>query len=135
MYTDEFLKEHPMVWIRTSYLMEDGSWDHETRDNSIPSYDLEYVNKMKHYHFTFQHIDKHKGDQSCVADVIIRETEWVHHQTADRKIVKSLDISFPREIGPEANTYKGGTIGFLFEINKGETYQQAFDRMEKTYDF
>jgi hypothetical protein len=136
-YTEEFLKEHPLVWIRTSFLMNNGSW-HNDRNDSVNRTDVctpEFATKKQHYYFAFQHVDSIKGDQSCVADVTIEQREWIDSTTADRKISNDLNISFPREIGPEAGTYKGGTIGFLFEINNGESYQQAFDRMERTYIF
>lgn len=44
------------------------------------------------------------------------------------KVVRSLDLRFSAEVGPEKGTWKGGTIGHSIEMTPGETHEAAFRR-------
>lgn len=45
-----------------------------------------------------------------------------------RKIVRSLDIMFDKEVGPEKGSWKGGLIGTSIEMLSGELHEAAFKR-------
>jgi len=44
------------------------------------------------------------------------------------KIVRSLDIEFSEEVGPEKGSYKGGTVGHSIDMLPNETHTSAFKR-------
>lgn len=44
------------------------------------------------------------------------------------KIVRSLDISFSEEVGPEKGSWKGGTLGHGIDMLPGELHEAAFRR-------
>lgn len=54
------------------------------------------------------------------------------------KYLMNLDpkeVEFSDEVGERTGSWKGGTIGCSFDIQKGETAEQALKRMEKTREF
>lgn len=47
----------------------------------------------------------------------------------------TIDVSFSREVGSEAGSWKGGTIGCGFEIKRGESPIECFRRMMQDRSF
>lgn len=44
------------------------------------------------------------------------------------KVIRSLDINFSSEVGPEKGSWKGGTIGHGIDMLPGETHESAMKR-------
>ena len=44
------------------------------------------------------------------------------------KIIRSLDLQFSEEVGPEKGSWKGGTVGHGIDMLPGEMHEQAFRR-------
>ncbi len=73
---------------------------------------------------------------SVTATCQIEEREWRFGEGCfswlslfrRRRIVRSLDIEFSAEVGPEKGSWKGGTVGHGIEMLFGETPQDAFRR-------
>ncbi len=74
--------------------------------------------------------------EMITATTHIEEREWLFGDKWCRwlswfrkpKIVRSLDIDFSNEVGPEKGSWKGGTIGHSIEMLADETPEQAFRR-------
>jgi hypothetical protein len=81
-------------------------------------------------HFGFEDDD----GELIVATCTIEEREW-HKGTgwfkwlrwfSTPKIVRSLDLQFSAEVGPEKGSWKGGTIGHGIDMLPGESPEKAF---------
>jgi hypothetical protein len=83
-------------------------------------------------HFGFEDFD----GEMIVATCMIEEREWRKgtgwfkwlRLFAKPKILRSLDLKFSAEVGPEKGSWKGGTIGHGIDMLTGETPRQAFER-------
>ncbi len=70
------------------------------------------------------------------AKTTIQEREWRLGEGkfkwlsffAKPMIIRSLDILFSAEVGPEKGSWKGGTIGHSIDMLEGELHEQAFKR-------
>lgn len=54
---------------------------------------------------------------------------WTHN------VEYSIDITFTEEIGEEVGSYKGGTVGCMADIKKGETIVDALHRTMRERNF
>lgn len=77
------------------------------------------------------------GDGTRVkVTTLIEEREWRHGIRAFKwlslfvapKVVRSLDIDFDKEVGPEKGSWKGGLMGTSIDMLPGELHEQAFKR-------
>jgi hypothetical protein len=86
--------------------------------------------------FEFDDYDKTR----VVATCRIEEREWRLGQGWFKwlslfrkpKVVRSLDLHFDKELGPEKGSWKGGIIGHSIEMRAEETPEQAFRRYCET---
>lgn len=60
---------------------------------------------------------------------------WFKKIPIFRKITKSIDIEFDKEVGERAGNYKGGTVGCSYELLPKETPLECLRRMEKERKF
>lgn len=83
-------------------------------------------------HFGFVDYD----GEFIVATCTIEEREWHKGEGwfkwlrwfSTPKVVRSLDLRFSAEVGPEKGSWKGGTIGHGIDMLSGESPQRAFQR-------
>lgn len=125
----------PWVFVRHSVLMKDGSWEHEGPGNYRHFHGDDWKGKIWSESHPYFYFDQSKGDQSCTATIEVHEREWVHEETADRKISKDIEVSFSKELGREAGSWKGGIVGCGYEMKDGETPLDTLRRMEKERSF
>lgn len=141
------------TWVRTSHLMADGTWRHETaqdRRNSQQetpeaslakfSSDLalrEASEWKENYPYTYT--TKRGVEQNVVATVTVNEHEWRRkwlRWTGWRADVqKSIDVAFSKGVGENVDSWKGGCYGTGCEMLPGETPEQTLRRMEQTVRF
>lgn len=141
-------------WHRTSYLLADGSWVHELR-NDRPG-----VNKKSRFETNFDHYQyiREIRDTKCwrqdypytyvlqsgevqerVATVSIEEFEY--RRKCFRwlpwfaRVKRSIDVRFNDEVGERTGSWKGGTIGCGYDMLPGETAWECLRRMEAERDF
>lgn len=97
--------------------------------------------KGGHYHLrqdcpkVFFEFDDYDGKR-IVATTLIEERQWKRgcgkfkwvSWFCKDKVIRSLDIAFSDEVGPEKGSRKGGTLGHGIDMLPGESHQQAFRR-------
>lgn len=82
--------------------------------------------------FLFKDYDKDQIEVQCFIEERrwLFGTGWFKWLSFFRKprIVRTVDLRFSKEIGPEKGSWKGGTLGHGIEIAVGETIESAFRR-------
>ena len=141
-------------WHRTSYLLADGSWLHEWR-NDQPGVNpkSKYKDNFDHYQSILAQRDGREwtaeypytytlrsGDkQRVTATIKVREYErrrhWLRWTKLFAKVERTLDVTFSDEVGEQAGSWKGGCIGCGWDLKPGETPEQALRRMEAERTF
>jgi len=123
-------------WIRTSILLKNDTWEHETRGNYKEFYNQEWKDKQKVFHYDFT--DKYDGE-IIPTTFYVEQREWRRkwlEWTSLFSIVRtSIDVHFSKEVGSRKGSWKGGTIGCGYEILKNETPMDCIKRMEKERKF
>lgn len=98
-------------------------------------------------HFTIQREAEEKCPSVCFefddydgkriqAKTHIEQREWKFGEKwfkwlslfKPNKVIRSLDINFSEEVGPEKGSWKGGTTGHGIDMLPGELHEQAFLR-------
>lgn len=123
-------------WVRTSILLNDNTWEHETHGNSKNFYNNEWVNKKMTYHYDYIDIT----DRSVIPTTIyVEEREWrpkwLKWTGLFKKVRRSIDVRFSREVGSKKGSWKGGTTGCGYEMLPNETPIDTIKRMEKERTF
>lgn len=137
-------------WVRTSLLLADGSWAHDTksrRKEDFPNYPLARTEKkpwgtwykIKDEHawretYPYRYVLRSAEVQERQATVTVSEMEWRWRWfTAlpfPRMIRRTIDISFDHEVGEKSGSWKGGVMGCGYELRPQETPREALKRME-----
>lgn len=125
-------------FIRFSLYQPDGTHFYteleSERPRSIDGYksQMEAESKVGKVFFKIRDFD----GEEIVATIHVQEREWRFGTRwcswlgwlRKPKIVRSLDIRFSSEVGPEKGSWKGGTIGHGIDMLMNETPEQAFRR-------
>jgi hypothetical protein len=135
-----------MTWVRTSILLKNNDWFHETKNNRrswnddkdgkiVGSYGWLKINKWQEIH---PYIDSY--DNTVVnATISIEEREWrplwFQWTKIFAKIHKDIKVEFDKEVGKEKGSWKGGTIGCGYRLLPEETPYEGLKRMEKEEKF
>lgn len=135
-----------MTWVRTSILLKDENWFHETKNNRrfwgediegkiIGSYNWLNKNKWKE---TYPYVDSY--DNVVVnATISVDEREWrplgLKWTKLFSRTSKDIDVEFDKEVGKEKGSWKGGTIGCGYKLLPNETPYECLKRMEKERKF
>lgn len=125
-------------WYRTSYLMPDKTWEHETRKNR----NFDYFNKLEKWKevYPFKYIRRNRENeiQERQATVTVSEMEFRLRGAAwcslFKLIRKSIWIEFDGEVGERSGSWKGGTIGCGNDLLPGETPEQCLRRLEAKWN-
>jgi hypothetical protein len=133
-------------WHRTSILMKDGQWWHETRRKPAPQVgvgrdgwvshsDLPRWSKTLPYRYLLR-----SGEwQERTATIGVEEREWRRRAwrwlPMFRKISRSIHVEFSDEVGERSGSWKGGTIGCGYELLRDETPEECLRRMERDRKF
>jgi hypothetical protein len=131
------------TWIRTSTLLENGTWFNETKNNRVNwdtlsqygSYNWINKNKWKETH---PYVDKY--DNTTVnATISVQEREWrplgLKFCSLFSKISKTISVEFDQEVGRKKGSWKGGTVGCGYDLLPNETPYECLKRMENERDF
>lgn len=124
------------TWIRTSILLKDNTWEHETKDNRKDFYEDGW--KEKQASWQYDYLDKY--DNTIIPTTIyVEEREWRPKWLTWTKLFslvrRTIDIDFSKEVGSRKGTWKGGTTGCSYELLKNETPLDCIKRMEKERTF
>lgn len=125
-------------WIRTSLLLKNGKWEHETKENRKTFYEEPWLSKQLQFVIPYKHKTANEGDIDLFITCHIKEREWrqkwLKWTKIGAKIKKILDVTFSEEVGKRRGSWKGGVLGTGFIIPIGGTYFDALKDMEKQYD-
>ena len=119
-------------WVRTSILLKDDTWEHETKGNHKSFCNDEWKQKQKSW--TYDYTDKY--DREVIPTTIyVSEREWrpkwLKWTSLFSKKRRTIDIHFSKEVGKE----KGGYIGCGYELLPNEQPLDGLKRMEKEWKF
>ena len=74
--------------------------------------------------------------QNRTATCFVEERQWHRKWLPFIKMNKRvIDVSFDDEVGEESGSWKGGTVGCGYDMNKGETIKGCLARMESERKF
>lgn len=126
-------------WYRTSLLLKDGTWEHETKGKREEFYDSKWddIKFMEKYPYTYTLKSGEK--QEVEATICVEEREWrrvwLPFTSIFNKVSKDIKIEFNHEVGERAGSWKGGVLGCGYEMKKGETPLQTLKRMSRERKF
>jgi len=132
-------------WYRTSNLLNDLTWYHETKKNKkrwsadnrggVGSYEWLEENKWRETH---PYVDSYDG---TIVNATISVTErewrmrWLYWCPLFNRTIETIEIEFDKEVGKRKGSWKGGTIGCGYEMLPHETPYDCLKRMEKDRNF
>jgi len=119
-------------WVRTSILLNDDTWEHETKCNVKNFYNDEWKAKQKSW--SYNYTDNYDGE--IIPTIIyVEEREWrpkwLKWTGLFAKIKRTIDVHFLKEVGSRKGSWKGGTIGCGYNLLPNETPLDCLKRMEK----
>lgn len=123
-------------WVRTSILLKDGTWEHETKGNRKSFYEKEW--KDKQMSWAYDYTDSYDGEV-IPTTIYVNEREWrpkwLKWTSLFAKKRRDIDIHFSKEVGREKGSWKGGVLGCGCELLKNEQPLDCLKRMEKERKF
>lgn len=126
-------------WFRTSLLLKDGTWAHEKKGKREEFWDDKWkeIKFVEQYPYTYTLNSGEK--QNVTATITVMEREWRRYYTPFTKLFnmvnRVIDVEFSDEVGERSGSWKGGTIGCSYKMEKGETPLQTLQRMSKNRKF
>lgn len=139
-----------MDWYRTSTLLNNDKWFHETKGSRIRHFSSREDSKMyggwewlqeNRFKETFDYTYKlNNGEiQYRKATVSVKEYEhrprWFKWTKLFTKVSRSISIEFDKEVGEQTGSWKGGCTGCFYNLLPNETPEQCLRRMEKERKF
>lgn len=123
-------------WVRTSILLKDNTWEHETKGNRKEFYEDKWKEKQACWNYDF--LDKY--DNTIIpTKIYVEEREWRPKWLTWTKLFasirKTIDVDFSQEVGRRKGSWKGGTIGCSYDLLKDEIPLDCVKRMEKERTF
>jgi len=127
------------TWVRTSILLKNMTWEHETIKNRKDFYKSKW-NKKKYVvtrSYTYELANGVK--QKRKAYVTVNEMEWRWRSllwfSLIKKIRMYIDVVFNDEVGERTGSWKGGCMGCSYEMKRGENPLDSLRRMEREKKF
>ena len=119
-------------WVRTSILLKDGNWEHETKGNYKSFYEEEW--KEKQAVWEYDYTDKYDGEV-IPTKIYIEEREWrpkwLGWTSLFATVRRTIDVHFSKECGRRKGGWKGGCLGCGYEMKPEEHPIDCVKRMEK----
>ena len=121
-----------LEWVRTSILLFDDTWEHETKGNHKNFYEIVWKAKQKSWFYDYTD----KFDGSVIPTVIyVEEREWrpkwLTWTNLFAKVRRTIDVLFSKEVGKRKGSWKGGVTGCSYVLLPGEDPLDCLKRMEK----
>ena len=122
-------------WVRTSILLIDDAWAHETPGHRMYFYKDKWANFKQTWHYSYT--DKYDGEV-IEATITVAEREWrpkwLTWTKLFAKVRRSIEVNFASEVGQRKGSWKGGTLGCGYDMKPGETALECIKRMEQERD-
>lgn len=130
-------------WVRTSRLLKDDSWEHETKEKrkeyskERDQWELENLWSETHHVTYITQYGEVQDDIEATIKIEEREwrQKWLMWTKVGRKVSKDLSVSFNNEVGSERGFWKGGVTGCSTELKSNEKPLKALRRMMKERNF
>lgn len=120
-------------WVRTSILLKDYTWEHETRKSKGKNFWDEKW-KSQQASWTYSFTDKYDG-QVIPTTIYVEEREWRPKWLKWTSLFaykkRAIDVHFSKEVGKRKGSWKGGTIGCGYDLLSNEEPLDCLKRMEK----
>lgn len=127
-------------WVRTSKLCKDvkhhkykESWVHEYKGNPMEFYADYWKDVLWTEKYPYEYKLNSGKIQERTATVQVSEREWrwkgFKKLGFPKRVRKCIDIKFDKEVGERTGSWKGGVTGCGYDMKKGETPLQTFQRM------
>jgi len=126
-------------WIRTSLLLSNGTWEHESKGNRKDFYNKEWTDKQWEITIPYKHTTSSEGHIDVDVKCHITEREWRRKwfkwTKTSAKISRTVAVEFSDEVGPRRGSWKGGVLGTGFKIPNNTTdIDKGLKKMEKEYN-
>lgn len=120
-------------WVRTSILLKDGNWEHETpNDRNKNFYEKRCRDQQASWEYNYT--DKYDGE-IIPTTIYIEEREWrpkwLTWTKLFSKVRRTIEVHFSKEVGDEKGSWKGGCVGCSYELKPNEHPLDCLRRMEK----
>lgn len=123
-------------WVRTSILLNDGTWEHERPGDKKEFYNDEW--KKRQQFWNYDYTDSYDGE-IIPTTIYVEEREWrpkwLKWTSLFAYVRTSIDIHFSKEVGRKKGSWKGGVLGCGYDIRPGEYPLDTLKRMEKERKF
>lgn len=123
-------------WVRTSVLLKDGSWEHETPTKRESFFEDHWKEKQQSWEYDYT--DKYDGE-IIPTKIYVEEREWrrkwLHWIKAFGFVRRTIDVHFSKECGKRKGSWKGGTLGCGYDLLPDEHPLDCLKRMEKEREF
>lgn len=141
------------TWVRTSLLMADGTWLHETtmRRCEFPNYPLSHSEKKPWgtWHkvkdelswretYPYRYVLRSGEVQERTAEVRVEEREWRmrwFQWLPIGQVQRSIDVKFNAEVGERTGSWKGGCTGCGYTLRHDQMPREALNEMERERTF
>lgn len=131
-----FLPWRELRMVRHALVNPDGDviWDMHDNDGVRGSFGDCYAVRqgMPKISFAFDDFDGERIQANTHIEIRewLRGTKWCKWLSlfTRRKVSRTLDIDFSKEVGPRKGSWKGGTLGHGIEMKPDETHEDAFRR-------
>lgn len=134
-----------LEWYRTSYLESWGAdqpmvWITEKKGDRKNFHDYEkWKDKLWVETYPYIYVLESGKIQERLATVRVEEREWrrrwLPFTTLFNQVIRSIDVSFDKEVGERSGSWKGGTLGCGWDLKPNETPYQCLKRMEQERKF
>ena len=123
-------------WVRSSILLKNNTWEHETKGNTKNFYEEKW--KKKQAVWNYRYTDKYDGE-IIPTTIYVEEREWrpkwLEWTSLFAEKRRTIDVHFSKECGKRKGSWKGGTIGCGYELLPNEHPLSCIKRMEKEREF
>ena len=123
-------------WVRSSILLKNNTWEHETKGNTKNFYEEKW--KKKQAVWNYRYTDKYEGE-IIPTTIYVEEREWrpkwLEWTSLFAEKRRTIDVHFSKECGKRKGSWKGGTIGCGYELLPNEHPLSCIKRMEKEREF
>lgn len=123
-----------MNHLKVEILRPDGTWGRQ-----VQSYDIGEPDGRQIWTLPYRYVCRSGEVQDAKATVYVERREWRWRSMMwcplTAKVRKSIDITFDREMGDRAGSWKGGCISTGYDMKPGESVEQAVLRMQQEYSF
>lgn len=122
-------------WHRTSILLKNGLWEHETKGNKKDFWDKKWEGLFWEESHPYTYTLKKGTIQNRTATIKVEEREWRRRCLMWTKLFsltrKTIDVRFNDEVGDRTGSWKGGCLGCSYDILPNESPMDTLRRMEK----